>query len=115
MFGGSVSSMFGLKNEKVETNVVIGEIYKIGNVKVNNRALGLVKYNVGGKDYEVRMPVRLQKELEEKYKEHDEDLKIKRLKYNLTSFYLTRIIGKRVLVQYNVDNPKKATVLREYE
>ena len=102
--------LFSRKN--VEKTTVVGRIDRIGNVQVNSRYLGIVVYYVNNVPYEVRMPLGLTKEMERKYKE--EGFHVQRVSLNLTSFQVTNLIGKNVVVEYDVNNPKKAKVIREY-
>ena len=130
--------MFGFKkpNYSVET---IGTISGVSAIKVNNLQLPLAEYEVDGIKYKVRVPYDIAWPMELKARENagyqnnikdtframkdaianqnKGDAKIVREHLNVgTNFegQLMFTMGKKVVVKYDPEKPKKAIVISEY-
>ncbi len=130
--------MFGFKKPNY-TSETVGTITKPSAVMVNGIQLPLAEYEVNGQKYNVRVPSELARSMELKAKEaagYEDNLKgsIKAVKdaiannnsgdvqvlRNNNSFGTTFegtimfTVGKKVVVKYDPENPKKAIVTGEY-
>lgn len=130
--------MFGFKKPNYISET-IGTIVKPSAVEVNNFHLPLAEYEVNGVKYMVRVPYNIAYPMEVKAKEmagyqntvadslratqdaisnnNSNDAKIVRNNLNFgTSFQgqLMFTIGKKVIVKYDPEKPKKAIVTGEY-
>ena len=130
--------MFGFKKPNY-TNETIGTITKPSAIKVNGIQLPLAEYEVNGQKYNVRVPSELARSMELKAKAeagYEDNIKgsIKAVKdaiasnnsgdvkvlRNNNSFGTTFegtimfTVGKKVIVKYDPEKPKKAIVTGEY-
>lgn len=130
--------MFGFKKPNY-TAETIGIITKPSAVRVNNVNLPLAEYEVNGETYNVRVPYNLACEMEIKAKQeagyqntikdsiramkdafvnnNEGDAKIVRNNLNKGLNFegqLMFTVGKKVIVKYDPERPKKAIVTSEY-
>ncbi len=130
--------MFGFKKPNYSCTT-IGTITKPSAVKINNMNLPLVEYEVEGQKYTTRVPFELAKEMELKARaaagyqdnltdsiraakdaimnQNSGDAKIVRNNLSFGLNFEGQImftVGKKVVVNYDPEKPKKAIVTSEY-